>query len=55
MQSTPTGVHTLTIAEAFPEDEGKYKCIAVNAAGEAPTTAQLKVICKKLKNNLIIE
>ncbi|XP_014204704.1 titin [Copidosoma floridanum] len=35
---------TLRISEAFPEDEGVYKCVAKNAAGEVTTTANLKVL-----------
>jgi titin len=37
---------TLRISEAFPEDEGMYKCIAKNPAGEAVTSANLKVLRK---------
>jgi hypothetical protein len=37
------GYLTLTIVEAFPEDEGTYKCQVSNAAGTIVTTAQLKV------------
>ncbi|KAJ8687530.1 hypothetical protein QAD02_023324, partial [Eretmocerus hayati] len=35
---------TLKISEAFPEDEGVYKCIAKNPAGEVTTSANLKVM-----------
>ncbi|OXU24124.1 hypothetical protein TSAR_014966 [Trichomalopsis sarcophagae] len=35
---------TLRISEAFPEDEGVYKCIAKNSAGEVTTSANLKVL-----------
>lgn len=34
---------TLRITEAFPEDEGPYKCVATNAAGSVTTAANLKV------------
>ena len=37
------GQHTLSITEAFPEDEGPYRCTAVSPAGEVSTTATLKV------------
>lgn len=29
------GTATLTIAEAFPEDEGRYECVATNSEGRA--------------------
>lgn len=35
---------TLRITEAFPEDEGPYKCVATNSVGTVTTVAQLKVI-----------
>uniref|UniRef100_A0A6P7G5K7 Titin-like n=1 Tax=Diabrotica virgifera virgifera TaxID=50390 RepID=A0A6P7G5K7_DIAVI len=35
---------TLKISEAFPEDEGVYKCVAENPAGAVSTQAKLKVI-----------
>ena len=35
---------TLRISEAFPEDEGVYKCIAKNSAGEVTTSANLRVL-----------
>lgn len=35
---------TLKISEAFPEDEGVYKCIAENPAGTIATQAKLKVL-----------
>lgn len=34
----------LKISEAFPEDEGVYKCIAENPAGTIATQAKLKVL-----------
>ncbi|ELT91005.1 hypothetical protein CAPTEDRAFT_109743 [Capitella teleta] len=37
------GIHQLTIAGAFPEDDGTYKCIARNQAGEVTCIAHLKV------------
>lgn len=36
-------VYTLLIIEAFPEDTGKYECVAINSAGEARCDAQLLV------------
>lgn len=35
--------YTLRISEAFPEDEGFYKCILSNNIGEVSTSASLKV------------
>jgi len=40
---------TLRISEAFPEDEGIYKCIAKNPAGEITTSANLRVLGKTKK------
>lgn len=37
---------TLRITEAFPEDEGVYKCIVNNPAGDVTTTASLTVLGK---------
>ncbi|XP_046465810.1 titin isoform X2 [Neodiprion pinetum] len=37
-------VCTLRISEAFPEDEGVYKCIAKNPAGDVTTSANLRVL-----------
>lgn len=34
---------SLKISEAFPEDEGVYKCIAMNSQGSITTKANLKV------------
>lgn len=39
-------VYSLRISEAFPEDEGVYKCVAKNSAGEVITTANLRVLGK---------
>jgi hypothetical protein len=33
----------LLIIEAFPEDSGKYECVAINSAGEARCDAQCLV------------
>lgn len=41
---TKDDVHTLTIAEAFPEDQGEYMVTAKNSAGEVTTSATLTVI-----------
>jgi len=35
--------HTLSILEAFPEDEGQYKCVVKNPAGQVTTAAFLKI------------
>jgi titin len=35
--------HTLFILEAFPEDEGQYKCVVSNPAGHTSTSAYLKI------------
>ena len=43
MESTPDGVHSLSILEAFPEDTGTYKCVARNKAGETTAICHLKV------------
>lgn len=40
---TKDDVHTLTIAEAFPEDQGEYMVSAKNSAGEITTAALLTV------------
>lgn len=36
--------HILNILEAFPEDEGLYKCAVTNPAGKTSTSAYLKII-----------
>lgn len=36
--------YTLRISEAFPEDEGIYKCVATNPAGTVTLQANLKVL-----------
>jgi len=42
MQSNQT-THSLSILEAFPEDEGVYKCTVKNPAGQVSTSAFLKI------------
>lgn len=44
--SVENDTYTLRISEAFPEDEGEYKCVATNSAGTASTTAHLTVVGK---------
>lgn len=44
---------TLRISEAFPEDEGVYKCIAKNPAGEVTTSANLRVLGKGEKRKIV--
>ncbi len=44
MQTINTNKHELTILEAFPEDEGQYKCLVTNPAGSTSSSAFLKII-----------
>ena len=37
------GVVRLVITEVYPDDEGKYACVAMNAAGEERTSCVLIV------------
>lgn len=37
-------LYTLKISEAFPEDEGVYKCVASNPAGTVTSQANLRVL-----------
>ncbi|CAN8024063.1 unnamed protein product, partial [Ixodes persulcatus] len=46
--SQENNLFTLKISEAFPEDEGEYKCVATNPAGTVSTSANLKVIVPEL-------
>ncbi len=41
--TSQNGVHTLYITGAFPEDQGVYRCQALNQAGEVTCIAHLKV------------
>lgn len=43
--------HELNILEAFGEDEGLYKCVVSNPAGKTSSSAHLKIIRKKIKEN----
>lgn len=43
---------TLKISEAFPEDEGLYKCVLKNTAGESSTSAKLSVVAPELQDAL---
>uniref|UniRef100_T1J5H7 Ig-like domain-containing protein n=1 Tax=Strigamia maritima TaxID=126957 RepID=T1J5H7_STRMM len=36
--------YTLRISESFPEDEGNYKCVAQNSAGQITVEAKLRVL-----------
>ena len=37
---------TLTIEEAFPEDEGSYECVAINSEGRSSTKCFITIIRK---------
>lgn len=41
-----TGTATLTIEEAFPEDEGSYECVAINSEGKSTTKCFITIIRK---------
>ena len=41
-----SGTATLTIEEAFPEDEGTYECVASNSEGKATTKCFITIIRK---------
>lgn len=34
-------MHTLTIAEAFEDDTGRYSCLATNPSGSDTTSAEV--------------
>ena len=44
MSQEGDNTHVLRISEAFPEDEGTYRCVASNANGQAQCSANLFVI-----------
>lgn len=44
---------TLQITEAFPEDEGIYRCSAVTSVGTVTTEANLRVL-SKCSSNLFV-
>jgi hypothetical protein len=46
MSQEGSDTHVLRISEAFPEDEGTYRCVASNATGQAECSASLHVIGK---------
>lgn len=46
--------YTLRISEAFPEDEGLYKCVLSNNIGETSTSASLKVNASEQQDALPI-
>lgn len=43
---------SLKISEAFPEDEGVYKCVLKNSAGETPTSGTLSVMAPEVQDAL---
>lgn len=47
MSQEGSDTHVLRISEAFPEDEGTYRCIATNASGQAQCSAPLHVNGKR--------
>ena len=44
--------YSLRITEAFPEDEGNYKCILANNAGTVTTSATLRVLAPETQDAL---
>ena len=44
MSQEGDNTHVLRISEAFPEDEGTYRCVASNSTGQAQCSANLLVI-----------
>ena len=44
--------YSLKISEAFPEDEGTYKCVMKNTAGESSTSAKLSVMAPEVQDAL---
>lgn len=47
MSQEGNDIHVLRISEAFPEDEGLYRCVASNSNGQVQCDASLHVIGKK--------
>ena len=43
MSQEGADTHVLRISEAFPEDEGVYRCVAASSAGKAICSASLSV------------
>ena len=50
MSQEGNDIHILRISEAFPEDEGLYRCVASNSQGQLQCEASLHVIGNKFKS-----
>ena len=54
LEENPDGSLKLTISDATLDDEGDYKCVATNRAGEAATSAEL-LVEEKLEKPIFLE